>query len=76
MCHQLGMGKGCEYIYCTFRLFWHCDNGGVLCGAVPLLLIQGCMQNHNNDTIKMNDTVLKKNIPLTLLKVLCVRGSW
>ena len=35
-----------------------------------------CMQNHNNDKIKMSDTVLKKNIPLTLLKGLCVRGSW
>ncbi len=34
------------------------------------------MQNHNDDTIKTSDTVLWKNIPLTLLKGLCVRGSW
>ena len=35
--------------------------------------IYTCMQNHNTDTIKTSDTVLyKKNIPLTLLKVLCV----
>ena len=34
------------------------------------------MQNHNDDTIKTSDTVLKKNIPLTLLKGLCVRRSW
>ena len=31
------------------------------------------MQNHNDDTIKTSDTVLKKNIPLTLLKGLCER---
>ena len=34
-----------------------------------------CKQNHNDDTIKTSDTVLKKNIPLTLLKGLCVRGK-
>ena len=32
-----------------------------------------CMQDHNDDTIKTSDTVLKKNIPFTLLKGLCVR---
>ena len=26
------------------------------------------MQNHNDDTIKTSDTVLKKNIPLTLFE--------
>ena len=34
------------------------------------------MQNHNDDIIKTSNTVLRKNIPLTLLKGLCVRGSW
>ena len=34
------------------------------------------MQNNNDDTIKTSDTVLKKNIPLTLLKELYVRGIW
>ena len=34
------------------------------------------MQNHNDDTIKTSDTDLEKNIPLTKLKGLCVRGSW
>ena len=33
------------------------------------------MQNHNND-IKTSDTVLRKNIPLTLFERLRVRGSW
>ena len=33
-----------------------------------------CMQNRNDDTIKTNDTVLQKNIPLTLFKrVVCER---
>ena len=32
--------------------------------------------HHNDDTIKTSDSVLKKNIPLILLKRLCVRGSW
>ena len=27
-----------------------------------------CMQNHNDDTIKTSDTVLKKSIPLTLFE--------
>ena len=40
------------------------------------LRICRCMQNHNNDTINTSDTILRKNIPLTLLKGLCVRGSW
>ena len=32
------------------------------------------MQNHNDDTIKKSDTVLKKNIPLTLFeRVVCER---
>ena len=34
------------------------------------------MQNHNDDSIVTSDTVLLKTIPLALLKVLCVRGSW
>ena len=34
------------------------------------------MQNHNDDTIWTSNKVLLKNIPLTLLKGLCVRGSW
>ena len=34
------------------------------------------MHAEHNDTIKTSDTVLsEKNIPLTLLKGLCVRGS-
>ena len=33
------------------------------------------MRKHNDDTIKTSDTILWKNIPLTLLKGLCVRGS-
>ena len=32
------------------------------------ILICRCMQNHNDDTIKTSDTVLKKNIPLALLE--------
>ena len=41
------------------------------------ILICRCMQNHKVDTIKTtSDTVFQKNIPLTLLKGLCVRGSW
>ena len=35
------MGKGCEYIYCTFLLFWHCGGGGVLRGVIPPLPTQG-----------------------------------
>ena len=35
------MGKGCEDIYHTFLLFWHCGGGGVFCGIVPLIPIQG-----------------------------------
>ena len=34
------------------------------------------MQNHNDDAIKTSDTVLYKNIPLTLLKGLYMSGSW
>ena len=42
-----------------------------------------CMQNHNNNTIKTSDTVLLKNIPLTLFervrkdceRFYCVRGE-
>ena len=33
-----------------------------------------CMQNHNHDTIKTSNTVLKKNIPLTLFeRIVCER---
>ena len=49
------------------------------------LYVQICrrMQNHNDDTIKTSDTILKKNIPLTLFERLrkdyerfyCVRGE-
>ena len=35
-----------------------------------------CMQNHNNDTIKTSDTVLRKIYLSLYLKGLCVRGSW
>ena len=35
------MGKGCEYIYCTFLLFWHYGSGGVLHSIVLPLTIQG-----------------------------------
>ena len=35
-----------------------------------------CMRNHNNDTIKTNDTVLRKIYLSLYLKGLCVRGSW
>ena len=35
-----------------------------------------CMRNHNNDTIKMSDTVLRKIYFSLYLKGLCVRGSW
>ena len=35
------MGEGCEYIYCSFLLFWHWGGGGVLCSIVPLLPILG-----------------------------------
>ena len=31
---------------------------------------------HNNNTMKTSDKVLNKKMPLTLLKGLCVRGSW
>ena len=34
------------------------------------------MQNHNNDTIKASDTVLRKIYLSLYLKGLCVRGSW
>ena len=34
------------------------------------------MQNHNNDTIKTSDTVLRKIYLSLYLKGLCVRGSW
>ena len=34
------------------------------------------MQNHNDDTIKMCDTVLRKIYLSLYLKGLCVRGSW
>ena len=34
------------------------------------------MQNHNDDTIKMSDTVLRKIYFSRYLKGLCVRGSW
>ena len=35
-----------------------------------------CMQNHNDDTIKTSDTVLRKIYHSLYLKGLCVRGSW
>ncbi len=35
-----------------------------------------CMQNHNNNTIKTSDRVLRKIYLLFYLKGLCVRGSW
>ena len=35
-----------------------------------------CMQNHNDDTIKTNDTVLRKIYLSIYLKGLCVRESW
>ena len=34
------------------------------------------MQNHNDDTIKTSDTVLRKIYLSLYLKELCVRGSW
>ena len=34
-----------------------------------------CMQNHNDDTIKTSDTVLRKVYLSLYLKGLCVRGS-
>ena len=34
------------------------------------------MQNHNDDTIKTSDTVLRKIYFSLYLKGLCVRGSW
>ena len=34
------------------------------------------MQNHNSDTIKTSDTVLRKIYLSLYLKRLCVRGSW
>ena len=34
------------------------------------------MQNHNDDTIKTSDTVLRKIYLSLYLKGLCVRGSW
>ena len=35
-----------------------------------------CMRNHNNDTIKTSDTVLRKIYLSLYLKGLCVRGCW
>ena len=46
------------------------------CLTICCILICRCMQNHNDDTIKTSETVPKKNIPLTFLKALWVRGSW
>ena len=40
------------------------------------ILIWRCMQNHNNDTIKTSDTVLRKIYFSLYLKGFCVRGSW
>ena len=39
-------------------------------------IIHICMQNHNGDTIKTSDTVLRKIYLSLYLKGLCVRGSW
>ncbi len=33
------------------------------------------MQNHNDDTIKTSDTVLSKNIPLTLFEKVVYEGE-
>ena len=38
--------------------------------------LYACMQNHNDDTIKTSDTVLRKIYLSLYLKGLCVRGSW
>ena len=40
------------------------------------ILICKCMQNHNDDTIKTSDIVLRKIYLSLYLKGLCVRGSW
>ena len=40
------------------------------------ILICRCMQNHNNDTVKTSDTVLRKIYFSLYLKGLRVRGSW
>ena len=40
------------------------------------ILIWRCMYNHNNDTIKTSDTVLRKIYLSLYLKGLSVRGSW
>ena len=40
------------------------------------ILICRCMHNHNDDTIKTSDTVLRKIYLSLYLKGLCVRGSW
>ena len=40
------------------------------------ILIYRCMQNHNDDTIKTSDTVLRKIFLSLYLKGLCVRGNW
>ena len=46
------------------------------CDCTDVLHTHMQMHAEHNDTIKTSDTVLQKNIPLTLLKGLCVRGSW
>ena len=44
--------------------------------TICCILICRCMHDHNEDTIKKNDTVLWKIYLLLYLKGLCVRGSW
>ena len=62
---------------CTARM----DPPGPLSPPISIFHCFGCCilickQNHNNDTIKTSDTVLRKIYLSFYLKGLCVRGSW